>query len=604
MSESTWTRRRADKRERLSAVAGYVDGKLIEQGRLRDTLEGLLRPGDRVALEGDNQKQADFLSRTLAQCDPGKVNGLHMLISSVSPAGTSRPVRAEDRRKARPRLRRTAERPHRADGRGRQVQHRRHPHLRRAVRADVHRPDAPTSRCCARQGRPRRQPVHRSQHRGHADDRRGRRVSRRRGPRAGQRDRRQRQAARESTSPATGSTSWSQADRPFSLEPLFTRDPRQIGPVEILKAMIAIRGVYERHQVTSLNHGDRIRHGRNRIASAHLRRTTGPEGQDRQALGAEPAPDADPGDRIGLGRIDPQLRRRVGDGAVHRGPARRVLHRTRTDRCGPIGCCVSWPASTRSTCSSAPPCRSTAMRTRRPSPTAGCPGFGGAPNMGHDPHGRRHSSPAWLSLAHGEAPRAARPETGGADRPDLPEAAASPRSSNRSTPSRSARTPACRSPPVMIYGDDVSHVVTEEGVAYLYKAPVAGRPPGGVGGDRRCHADRARRRGARARSNCAATGWSPFLRTSVSTTRLADRSLLAARSIEDLVAWSGGLYDPPAQFQGLVSAMTNTANATQLHRLSAARIADAAVDALRAEATAHPETRAGRHIAAGTATPT
>jgi malonate decarboxylase alpha subunit len=31
--------------------------------------------------------------------------------------------------------------------------------------------------------------------------------------------------------------------------------------------------------------------------------------------------------------------------------------------------------------------------------------------------------------------------------------------------------------------------------------------------------------------------------------RQADRSLLAARSIEDLVAWSGGLYDPPAQFR-------------------------------------------------------
>jgi malonate decarboxylase epsilon subunit len=29
----------------------------------------LLRPGDRVALEGDNPKQADFLSRTLAECD-------------------------------------------------------------------------------------------------------------------------------------------------------------------------------------------------------------------------------------------------------------------------------------------------------------------------------------------------------------------------------------------------------------------------------------------------------------------------------------------------------------------------------------------------------
>jgi malonate decarboxylase alpha subunit len=31
--------------------------------------------------------------------------------------------------------------------------------------------------------------------------------------------------------------------------------------------------------------------------------------------------------------------------------------------------------------------------------------------------------------------------------------------------------------------------------------------------------------------------------------RQADRSLLAARSIQDLVAWSGGLYDPPAQFR-------------------------------------------------------
>jgi malonate decarboxylase alpha subunit len=25
-------------------------------------------------------------------------------------------------------------------------------------------------------------------------------------------------------------------------------------------------------------------------------------------------------------------------------------------------------------------------------------GFGGAPNMGHDPHGRRHASHAWLDL--------------------------------------------------------------------------------------------------------------------------------------------------------------------------------------------------------------
>jgi malonate decarboxylase alpha subunit len=29
----------------------------------------------------------------------------------------------------------------------------------------------------------------------------------------------------------------------------------------------------------------------------------------------------------------------------------------------------------------------------------------------------------------------------------------------------------------------------------------------------------------------------------------ADRSLLAARSIKDLVQWSGGLYEPPSRFR-------------------------------------------------------
>ena len=32
----------------------------------------------------------------------------------------------------------------------------------------------------------------------------------------------------------------------------------------------------------------------------------------------------------------------------------------------------------------------------------------------------------------------------------------------------------------------------------------------------------------------------------------AKRSLLAARSVEDLVAWSGNLYKPPAKVQELV----------------------------------------------------
>ncbi len=48
--------------------------------------------------------------------------------------------------------------------------------------------------------------------------------------------------------------------------------------------------------------------------------------------------------------------------------------------------------------------------------------------------------------------------------------AAKPPSWKRSMRSRSGEQAKMPLPPVMIYGDDVSHVVTEEGVAYLYKA--------------------------------------------------------------------------------------------------------------------------------------
>ena len=52
--------------------------------RIVDFLQALIAPGDRVVLEGNNQKQADFLSRSLAQVDPAKVHDLHMIIPSVS----------------------------------------------------------------------------------------------------------------------------------------------------------------------------------------------------------------------------------------------------------------------------------------------------------------------------------------------------------------------------------------------------------------------------------------------------------------------------------------------------------------------------------------
>ena len=100
--------------------------------------------------------------------------------------------------------------------------------------------------------------------------------------------------------------------------------------------------------------------------------------------------------------------------------------------------------------------------------------------------------------------------------------------------------------PVMVYGDDVTHVVTEEGVAYLYRA----RNPKERGGARRCRRsqpDRPASRPGKDERLCKA-GLVAFPEDLGVRRADARRSLLAAHSIGDLVEWSGGLYKPPDRF--------------------------------------------------------
>ena len=40
-----------------------MNGRVLETGATVEALQALIEPGDNVALEGNNQKQADFLSR-------------------------------------------------------------------------------------------------------------------------------------------------------------------------------------------------------------------------------------------------------------------------------------------------------------------------------------------------------------------------------------------------------------------------------------------------------------------------------------------------------------------------------------------------------------
>src|ERR687894_2400134 len=83
-SRAGWRSRRQEKARRLARVEKLARGRVLPTGKIVPALEELVASGDRVALEGNNQKQADFLSRSLAAVNPEKVHDLHMLISSIS----------------------------------------------------------------------------------------------------------------------------------------------------------------------------------------------------------------------------------------------------------------------------------------------------------------------------------------------------------------------------------------------------------------------------------------------------------------------------------------------------------------------------------------
>jgi malonate decarboxylase alpha subunit len=80
------SRHEADRPSRLVRAAALcgASGKLFPAERATQLLEAIIEPGDRVAIEGDNQKQADFLASTLAKVDPARVHDLHMVQSVLA----------------------------------------------------------------------------------------------------------------------------------------------------------------------------------------------------------------------------------------------------------------------------------------------------------------------------------------------------------------------------------------------------------------------------------------------------------------------------------------------------------------------------------------
>jgi malonate decarboxylase alpha subunit len=541
-----WSTRLTEKRRRLALANPFAEGRVIPTADIVPALQALMSPGDRVVLEGNNQKQADFLSRALAMVDPAKVNHLHMIMPSVSlPEHLDlfeRGIACKlDFAYAGAQSLRISQ--FLQDGLLEVGAIHTYVELYARLYVDL----TPNVVLVA----------------GYTADRQGNLYT---GPSTEDTP-----ALVEAAAFRNGIViaqvneivddpgdlprvdipgSWIdyvvKADKPFFIEPLFTRDPRLIKPVHVLMAMMAIRGVYERHQVQSLNHGIGFNTAAIELILPTYGARLGLKGKICRNWTLNPHPTLIPA--IESGWVES-----VHCFGAEMGMEAYVAARPDVFFTGPDGSM----RSNRLLCQLAGQYAvdlfigstlqmdgagnsSTVTRGR-------LTGFGGAPNMGHDPHGRRHATPAWLDLIEVDDPMA-RGRKLVVQMVETFQDNGQPTVVETLDAVQVGKDSGMPIAPVMIYGDDVTHVLTEEGIAYLYKArsleerkamlaAVAGVTPIGLTHDPKKTAQ-MRREGLIA------------LPEDMGVQRNeASRSLLAAKSVADLVEWSDGLYDPPAKFR-------------------------------------------------------
>ena len=542
-----WQKQRSERKARLEAGSRFATGKLAPPENAKALLEAVIRPGDRVCLEGDNQKQADFLAEALAGVDPSNIHDLHVVQSGIVlqahldlfERGIARKL---DFSYSGPQGAAIA----RALNAGKIELGAIHTYIELFARYFMDlTPNV--ALIVARQA-----------------DRGGNLYT---GPNT------------EDTPTIVEATAFKsgivvaqvneivdkvarvdipgdqvdfviKADRPFYVEPLFTRDPASVTESQILMAMMAIKGIYAEYGVKRLNHGIGFPTAAIELLLPTYGERLGLKGKIATHWALNPHPTLIPAIESGwveqihcfgseVGMDEYMSARSDVYFTGHDGTLR--SNRMMCQNAGLYACDMFIGSTLQIDLAG----NSSTVTSGRVA------GFGGAPNMGSDARGRRHPTAAWLKAgreASDERTKLIRGrklvvqilETFGEKlKPNFVETLDSV---------AMAEELKFDLAPVMIYGDDVTHIVTEEGIANLLlcRGPaereqairgVAGFTDVGRGRDRKA-VEALRRRGVIRRPEDL--GVDPLD---------ASRQLLAARSIKDLATWSGGLYRPPSKFR-------------------------------------------------------
>jgi malonate decarboxylase alpha subunit len=533
--------------ERLRAGSKFARGKMVKPVDTTALLEAIVRPGDRICLEGDNQKQADFLAECLAKADPGKLHDLHVVQSGIVlqahldlfDKGVARKL---DFSYSGPQGAAVA----RALNGGKVELGAIHTYIELFARyfMDLTPQVAMT---VAR-----------------AADRDGNLYM---GPNV------------EDSPAVVEATAFKQGivvaqvnavldklprvdvpgDRidfvvetpnPFYVEPLFTRDPAQVTETQILTAMMAIKGIYAPYGIKRLNHGIGFNTAAIELLLPTYAESLGLKGKIATHFALNPHPTLIPAIESGWVRQIHSFGSEVGMDDYMR--ARSDIYFTGRDGSmvsNRMFCQVAGLYATDlfigSTLQIDLAGNSSTVTADR------IAGFGGAPNMGCDAHGRRHASEPWLKAgreAAGAHPRLVRGRKLVVQMVETFSEKTTPTFVEKLDSLDLAEKLKLELAPVMIYGDDVTHIVSEDGIANLLLCRtaeereqavrgVAGFTNVGRARDKRA-VEKLRERKIIQRPEDL--GINPLD---------VNHGMLAARSVKELMSWSGNLYDPPARFR-------------------------------------------------------